>query len=264
MLNPETESLSNPGTDSPPDRYTFVNTVKKVFIALVFMCLTPFVAADEAADKEAIRATLGGISVSSIESTPVPGLYEVVTGGNVIYFSGDGQYMFQGELIDFKAQKSLTEVRRTGIRRKLIGELDESEMVIFKPEKVKYTVTVFTDIDCGYCRKLHSEMDQYLAKGIEIRYMFFPRSGPGSPSYHKAVSVWCADDRKQALTDSKNNRPVPNKTCDNPIDEHMRLARQLGLRGTPLILFENGGSTPGYVGPEQMVKLLGQAETGDK
>jgi len=224
------------------------------------MCLAPVINADEAADKAAIRGALGGTRIGAIEATPVPGLYEVVVGSQVVYVSSDGRYVLQGELIDFKKHENLTEARRSSIRRKLISSLDESKMIIFKPKKVKHVVTVFTDIDCGYCRKLHSQMDQYLAKGIEIRYLFFPRAGAHSASYDKAVSVWCADDRKQALTDSKNRRPVPKKTCDNPVDEDMALARQLGLRGTPYILFENGQSPAGYVSPEKMEQMLEQIE----
>ncbi len=260
ILNPNTESLSNSGTDSPPDRNILVNAVKTVLVALALVCLAPLAGADEAADKAAIRGALGGVNIGSIEKTPVTGLYEVVVGSQVVYVSGDGRYLLQGELIDFRTHRSLTEVRRSSLRRDLVNTLDESKMIIYKPEKVKYVVTVFTDIDCGYCRKLHNQMDQYLAKGIEIRYLFFPRAGANSESYRKAVSVWCASDRKQALTDSKNGRPVPKKTCDNPVDEHMRLAEQLGLRGTPYILFENGQSPRGYVPPERMVQMLEQIE----
>jgi thiol:disulfide interchange protein DsbC len=239
-----------------------VNAVKTGIVALMLMCLSPLISADEAADKAKIRAALGGAKVTSIEATPVPGLYEVVVGTQVVYFSRDGRYLLQGELVDFRTQKSLTEARRASLRKKLVSALDESKMIIFRPKKVKHVVTVFTDIDCGYCRKLHSQIDGYLAKGIEIRYLFFPRSGANTPSYYKAVSVWCADDRKKALTDSKNNRPVPNKSCSNPIDEHMLLAEQLGLRGTPYILYENGQSTPGYIPPDRMAKILDQAEAG--
>lgn len=237
-----------------------MNVVKTVLIALVFVWLTPVVNADEAADKATIRSALGGVDISSIETTPVPGLYEVTAGGKIVYISSDGRYMLQGELIDFRSHKSLTEAKRASLRLKIIGEIDESKMIIFKPKKVKHVVTVFTDIDCGYCRKLHSQMDQYLAKGIEIRYLFYPRAGAHSSSYDKAVSVWCADDRKQALTDSKINQRVPNKTCSNPVDEHMRLAEQLGLRGTPYILFENGQSAPGYVPPDRMAEMLDKVE----
>lgn len=243
---------------------SIVNLIKIILTALALMCLVPVVNADEAADKAAIRSALGDVKISTIESTPVPGLYEVVVGSQVVYISRDGRYLLQGELIDFSKHENLTEARRSSIRSKLIGSLDESRMIIFKPKKVKHVVTVFTDIDCAYCRKLHSQMDQYLAKGIEIRYLFFPRAGAHSGSYDKAVSVWCADDRKQALTDSKNNRPVPKKTCDNPVDEDMNLARQLGLRGTPYILFENGQSPPGYVSPDKMEQMLEKIELSRK
>lgn len=265
MLNPDTESLSNSGTDSYTlTGQTIVNSVKTALIALMLLCFSPFLSADEAADKAAIRATLAGAGVTSVETTPVPGLYEVVIGTEVVYFSSDGRYLLQGDLIDFSTRTSLTEDRRASLRKQLVDSLDESKMIIFKPEKVKHVVTVFTDIDCGYCRKLHSHINDYLARGIEVRYLFFPRSGAHTPSYDKAVSVWCADDRKQALTDSKNRRPVPKKTCSNPIDEHMRLARQLGLRGTPYILFENGQSAPGYVTPEQMATMLDKMQVGSK
>ncbi len=241
-----------------------MNVVKSILIALAFMCLIPVVNADEAADKAAIRSALGGVKISTIESTPIPGLYEVVVGSQVVYVSRDGRYLLQGELIDFSKHENLTEARRSSIRSKVIDSLDESRMIIFKPKKVKHVVTVFTDIDCAYCRKLHSQMDQYLAKGIEIRYLFYPRAGAHSSSYDKAVSVWCADDRKQALTDSKNNRLVPKKTCNNPVDEDMNLARQLGLRGTPYILFENGQSPPGYVSPDKMEQMLEKIELSRK
>ncbi len=241
-----------------------MNLLKRILITLAFMCLVPAVNADEAADKATIRGALGSVKISTIDSTPIPGLYEVVVGSQVVYISRDGRYLLQGELIDFSKHKNLTEARRSSIRRKVISSLDESRMIIFKPKKVKHVVTVFTDIDCAYCRKLHSQMDQYLAKGIEIRYLFFPRAGAHSRSYDKAVSVWCADDRKQALTDAKNNRPVPIKTCDNPVDEDMDLARQLGLRGTPYILFENGQSPPGYVSPDKMEQMLEKIELSRK
>ena len=241
-----------------------MNVIKQALIALILGCLPLLVHADEAADKKAIRGALGDIDISSIEATPVPGLYEVVVGSQIVYISGDGRYLLQGELIDFGVKENLTEARRAGIRRDVISALDESKMIIFKPGKVKHVVTVFTDIDCGYCRKLHRQMDQYLEKGIEIRYLFFPRSGVNTPSYRKAVSVWCADDRQQAMTNAKHERAVPNKTCENPVDEHMQLARQLGLRGTPYILFENGQSPPGYIAPDELARMLDQIRVSGK
>ena len=126
-----------------------------------------------------------------------------------------------------------------------------------------YTVTIFTDIDCGYCRKLHSELDQYLAQGITIQYVFFPRAGKDSDSYNKAVSVWCANDRNAALTAAKKDQNVPGKTCDNPVDEHMQLAAEFDVKGTPMIISENGNVYPGYLPAAQLVAAL-QSETAGK
>jgi thiol:disulfide interchange protein DsbC len=129
-------------------------------------------------------------------------------------------------------------------------------MIIFKPKISKYTVTIFTDIDCGYCRKLHSEIDQYLAQGITIQYLFFPRAGKGSDSYNKAISVWCAADRNEALTLAKKDQKLPTKTCENPIDKHMQLAADFDVKGTPMIISENGNVYPGYLPANQLVEAL--------
>jgi thiol:disulfide interchange protein DsbC len=137
--------------------------------------------------------------------------------------------------------------------------VSEDDMIIFEPKKTRHTITVFTDIDCGYCRKLHSEMQEFLDAGIRVRYMFFPRAGVGSNSYKKAVAVWCADDRKAALTAAKNNKAIEMKTCDNPLAEHMELVDKLGARGTPFIVLENGQTQPGYVPARQMSRILDEA-----
>jgi thiol:disulfide interchange protein DsbC len=129
-------------------------------------------------------------------------------------------------------------------------------MVIFAPEEYDHTITVFTDIDCGYCRKLHNEIDAFMAEGIRVRYLFYPRAGLGSPSYQKAVSVWCADDRKQALTDAKAGEPLPEKSCENPVADHMALGEAMGVTGTPAILLENGQLVPGYVPAKRMAAIL--------
>ncbi len=215
--------------------------------------------ADRAADEAAIRQALGDIKPSSIEPTPLAGLYEIVVGSNVVYISADGRYMLQGELVDIKERVSLTEPRRRAVTRSVIESVGADKMIVFKPKEVKHVVTVFTDIDCGYCRKLHNEMDQYLAEGIEVRYMMFPRAGVGSESYRKAVAVWCAEDRNGAMTDAKNGKAIEMKSCDNPVDQHMELVRQLGARGTPYLVLEDGSTQPGYVPATHLSRLLGQA-----
>jgi len=229
---------------------------------VMFLCLALFagssVLADRAADEASIRQALGDVKPASVEPTPVAGVYEVVVGSSVVYMSADGRYMLQGELVDVQNRVSLTEPRRRQVTRTVIDSVGEDKMIVFKPEKEKHAVTVFTDIDCGYCRKLHNEMDQYLNAGIKVRYMMFPRAGVGSESYKKAVAVWCAEDRNGAMTDAKNGKAVEMKSCDNPIDQHMDLVRQLGARGTPFIVLEDGSTQPGYVPAKRLSKLLDQ------
>jgi thiol:disulfide interchange protein DsbC len=128
--------------------------------------------------------------------------------------------------------------------------------VIFAPDKPKHTVTVFTDIDCGYCRKLHREIDGYLKAGIRVRYLFFPRAGLGSESFNEAVSVWCAADRQQAMTDAKAGKPIEAKTCENPVIDHMQLGESLQISGTPAIVLESGDLVPGYVPAERLAAML--------
>jgi thiol:disulfide interchange protein DsbC len=220
------------------------------------LVLSNFALADPSADQATIRKALAGLQIDAIEPAPIAGFYEVVVGSHVVYVSADGRYMLQGDLIDLKTRLSLTEPRRREAQRAAIEAVGEDKMIIFKPENVKHKVTVFTDIECGYCRKLHSEIDKYLDAGIEVRYLMYPRAGVGSSAYKKAVAVWCAADRNSALTDAKAGKSIEMKTCDNPVDEHMELATTLGLRGTPFIVLENGEVQPGYVPAERLARLL--------
>jgi thiol:disulfide interchange protein DsbC len=238
-----------------------VNSIKTIIFICLASLLQTTALADRAADETTIRKALGNIEPDSINTAPIAGLYEVVVGTHVIYVSADGRYMLQGELIDVKNRKSLTEPRRREAIRVLLDSVSEDDMIIFKPEKVKHVVTVFTDIDCGYCRKLHNEMDNYLAEGIEVRYMMFPRAGAGSESYKKAVAVWCSDDRNAAMTSAKNGRALDMKSCENPVDRHMELVQQLGARGTPFIILESGDTQPGYVPAKQLARLIDQIDS---
>lgn len=179
--------------------------------------------------------------------TVIPGLSEFISGSRLYYVSDDGETFVEGSLIDVQANKDLTEARLGETR---VGELEKvglDNMIVFKPKKPKHFIYVFTDIDCGYCRKLHSEIDQYLNAGIEVRYLFFPRAGLGSDSYNKAVAVWCAKDRQEALTKAKKGEAIEMKQCDNPVKRHMELGEEFGAAGTPMLVTEKGSIIPGYV-----------------
>ncbi len=196
---------------------------------------------------------------SSIKETPIKGLYEVTVPPRVFYVSANGQYVLTGDLIDLKNGTNLSAGIRDKARIASIENVGEENMIIFSPKLVKHTVTVFTDIDCGFCRKLHSEMASYNKLGIKIRYMAFPRAGIGSSSYNKAVTVWCSDDRKKAITEAKKGVNLPPKTCDNPVAAQYTLGRDLGVNGTPAIVLSNGKIYPGYAPADKLLQVIEQA-----
>lgn len=212
------------------------------FAFMILLLTTPPLLADADARIEArLEKLLPGYEIDSIRETPIKGLFEIIMAPEVAYMSGDGRYLVEGRLVDLEARKDLTEPRRAAARKQALDRIGEDKMVIFAPVEYDHTITVFTDIDCGYCRRLHREIAEYGAAGIRVRYVFFPRAGVDSDSYKKSVSVWCADDRRRALTDAKAGKSLETKSCENPVEEHMQLGQRLGLSGTPTILLENGG-----------------------
>ena len=206
--------------------------------------------------KDKLEALLPGMIVQSLEPLENTGLYEALVDGEIIYFSKDGRYVFQGDIIDIESRQNITENKRIGLKKEVLASFNEADMIIFEPEKTKHTLTVFTDIDCGYCRKLHQQISEYNALGIKVRYMAFPRSGIDSESFDKAVNVWCADDPKQAMTDSKSGANIEVNKCDDPIKDHFEAGRQLGVTGTPALFLESGQLLPGYIPPMRLKKIL--------
>jgi thiol:disulfide interchange protein DsbC len=192
-----------------------------------------------------------------VESTPVDGLYEVVYGSNVYYVSADGRYLLNGDLVDVKSRTNLTEKKRSDARLEAMAEVDESDMIIYKAsDKEKHTISVFTDIDCGYCRKLHEGMAEMNDLGITVRYLAYPRAGIGSPSYDKAVSVWCAEDSHKAMDEAKRGARLAKANCDAPVKAQMALGASIGVTGTPAIVLEDGTLMPGYLPPKKLAAAL--------
>lgn len=182
-------------------------------------------------------------------------------GGQTLYISSDGKYLFAGDLYEILevGLVNLTETGRSVQRKRLLDALDESEMLVFAPPKemIKATVTVFTDIDCTYCRKLHREVPELNRLGIAVRYLAYPRAGTSSESYNKFVSAWCADNPKAALTKAKNNQPIEEKTCDNPVAAQYKLGSTMGVNSTPSLVYEDGSMDPGYMPAAKLAERLG-------
>jgi len=194
-----------------------------------------------------IEANLPGIPVGSLEETPIEGIYELVTDGQIYYINESATYLLDGSLISLQNRENLTEGRLGGLHVGLIGDIGEENMLIYEPEQESNrSITVFTDISCGYCRRLHSELDTLLEEGVRVRYLLFPRAGLGTQAHKDLESVWCADDPQAAMTNAKAGGTIEPKSCENPIESHVALAERIGLRGTPLIYLDNGERVPGY------------------
>lgn len=238
----------------------------KKFFALLFVtaaCVSA--AADDteapADPRVAIAAKFPGSKPEQVKPSPVKGIFQVDMGGDTAYVSADGKFLFSGDLYDIDSRTNLTEVARTGARSKALAKLDERDMIIFAPTAAKHTITVFTDIECGYCRKLHSEIDQLTKLGIRVRYMAYPRAGPGTDDWKKMEQVWCSKDRKDAITKAKQGEPVKAANCGaTPVGKQYELGEQLGVRGTPAIFTPGGEYIGGYLPPQEMVKQLEQLE----
>lgn len=221
----------------------------------------------EAMVRAALKSLNPKIEADRIGPAPMPGFQEAIVAGQVLYFSDDGRYMLQGSLYDMRAKKDLSQIGLSELRREELEKVPATDRIVFAPAGVpKHTVSVFTDIECGYCRKLHSEMAAYNKLGISVQYLAFPRAGLGSPDALAMESVWCSDDRRKAMTDAKNGRPVPPKRCDNPVNMQYSLGQRIGLQGTPMIINSEGVALPGYLPPNQLLEALDKlaAESKEK
>lgn len=238
-------------------------TLRAAALGLCLFAAGAVSAAETATDStEATTKILNDVLAKTFKSPPdsiaesqIAGLYQVMYGTEVVYLSSDGKYFISGDLLNLKTRENLSEVAQRSVRKKMVDEL-KTAPVTFKAKDEKHVLKVFTDIDCGYCAKLHREMDQINAKGITVEYLAFPRAGVGSPSYDKIVSVWCAEDQQDAMTKSKGRQPVEAKKCENPVKQQYELGQALGVNGTPALLTESGQLIPGYMPADRLAAML--------
>lgn len=212
--------------------------------------------------KEKFSKVRSDIVVKEVVESEVKGIYKVTFDGNSsVYADETGEFFFSGDLYQIEDNRfvNVTEKQLNGPRAELISKINRDDMIIFSPEgEVKASVFVFTDVDCGYCRKLHEEVAKYNELGIEIKYLAWPRSGVGSPSYQKMASAWCSDDPRDAITKLKSRIDIPTNVCEgNPVANQINLGRQVGLTGTPAIILESGELISGYVPPARLAKTIG-------
>ena len=205
------------------------------------------------------------VSIDDVQPSPVAGIYQIPMGADMAYVSADGQYLFAGDLFEVDTRANITERSRAGNRSKLLAKLDERDMIVFSPKEVKHTITVFTDVDCGYCRKLHGQIDQLTKLGVKVRYAAYPRSGPDTDDWRKMEAVWCAKDRQSAITQAKLGQVVKGEKCGaTPVARQFQLGEDLGVRGTPAIFTSRGDYIGGYLAPDELVKQIEESETREK
>ena len=234
--------------------------IRSSIVAVALVCSVASAAEQPAkqADPRGAIAKKFKISADEVRSSPVKGIFEVPMGADTLYVSADGRYVFSGDLYDADSKANLTEVNRAKNRTKLLAKLDEKDMIIFGPAAAQHTITVFTDVDCGYCRKLHNQVEQLNELGVRVRYVAYPRSGPGSEDWRKMESVWCASDRKAAITQAKQGQPVKSPACATPLAKQYQLGEDLGVRGTPAIFTRDGDYIGGYMPPAELRQHLDQ------
>ncbi|BES72501.1 bifunctional protein-disulfide isomerase/oxidoreductase DsbC [Marinobacter nanhaiticus D15-8W] len=220
-------------------------------------------AGDEAEDaiRDRLEQSIPGLEVQDVSVSRVDGLYEVTTNNpEMIYATENGEYFLVGDLYQVSEQglSNVTEQGRAEARAKQMAKVDHDDMISFSPEgEVKAEIFVFTDIDCPYCRKLHQDVPRLNELGIQVNYLGYPRSGPGTPSFKKYVSVWCSEDSRAAMDKAKNGGSVPPTSCDNPVEEQFRLGGEVGVTGTPAIVLEDGNMIRGYVPADRLAQGLG-------
>jgi thiol:disulfide interchange protein DsbC len=212
----------------------------------------------EAELNSALSRMLPDVEIDSVQATPIEGIYQVVIGSDVIYMTRDGNYVFKGEILDLNKRRNLTEDVRAESRVALLNSINKDDYIEFAADNIKDAIYVFTDVDCGYCRKLHRDVPELNSLGISVRYLAYPRAGVESAAGQEMSNVWCSKNRQEALTAAKNRESIEAKPCDDPVAAQYALGAKLGVRGTPAIYLENGRMLPGYLPPNEIVKQLKQ------
>ena len=234
----------------------------KILLLIFILILTLNAKSDEQLISSKINEVLPeGMSVQSVKKSQLENIYIVDIGDlQPIYASKNGEFFFYGELYAINQNRLKNTTKdEINLKRKSILDLalTKSDFISFKSNNEKYKVTIFTDVDCGYCRKFHNEINDFNNLGITVNYVAFPRSGLASDSYNKVVTAWCSADPKDTLTKMKQGEDLQISLCqDHPVEKHFLLGQKIGITGTPAIIKSNGELLPGYLPPEELLTRL--------
>jgi thiol:disulfide interchange protein DsbC len=243
------------------NRVTASTPLPRSLLAIALLLVAPGILSQPASKPDA-RAEIARrleVKPEDVRPSPIPGLYEVRSGTEIGYVSVDGRYYVDGDVFDMRTRDNLTERLRQQGRLALLAQIPDEDAIVFAPRgATRHTLTVFTDVDCGYCRRLHQEMAELNRLGIRVRYLMYPRSGPDTESWHKAEAVWCSADRRDALTRAKRGEDVKASRCETPVAAHFALGHEMGIRGTPGIITDKGVYVAGYMPAARLLEYLSE------
>lgn len=242
-----------------------LNARMMAWLAMCLFSMSGMVLAETEDAEQSIRRSIAmavpELKVTAIQLSPVSGLYEVLfEDERPLFVTADGKYLLTGDLYSLQGHQvtNLSETRRESERAGIINAVDEKQLIVYKPEgKIKSVVSIFTDIDCPYCRKMHQQIPRLNELGVQVNYFAYPRAGVGSSSYHKIVSAWCAENPAGAMDDAKAGKVIAKKMCENPVAEHLQIGQKVGVTGTPAIVTEKGKLLPGYMPADALAKEIG-------
>lgn len=224
-------------------------------VALATFTLAASAQADEAAIRKNLSARYPDVTIDEVNKTPIPGLYELRLGTEVIYADADGNYLVQGNIIDTKTRKNLTEERVNKLSAIAFDSLPLADAIVWKNGKGTRRMAVFADPNCGYCKRF--ERDLVNVKDVTVYTFLIPILGGDSPQ--KSQAIWCAKDRTTAWRNWMVDGTQPPKLlgkCDSPVERNLAMAQKYRINGTPALVFEDGTRAPGALPAAEVEKQL--------
>lgn len=238
----------------------FLVSVVMLIASIVIFSKSEQSSSEQQANEGKIRSAISeklNLEIEAIADSPVMGLQQVFTDKGLFYVSNNGDYFLQAKVFNISSEKVVdeTEFALRNVRKEGLKQFEDS-MIEFAAEDEKYVISVFTDATCGYCRKLHNEIEQYRDLGITVRYLAWPRAGINSQTYQDTVSIWCSEDPQQAMTDAKAGKRIAGKTCENKVAQQYEFGQKVGVQGTPNIILPDGSVIPGYQPANQLIQRI--------
>lgn len=235
-----------------------MNRIFKCMVSALLLTPVLAVGQDYEQVRERLSALVNGETDITIAESPLPGILQVRLGSDIVYMTDDGRYLLQGRVLDLDTRQDITDQAKSAIRQELIDGIDYDKLISYGAEDSEFEIIVFTDVDCGYCRRLHQQVEEYNDAGIRISYAAFPRAGIGSETFRKMTSVWCSDDQQAAMDLAKGGGTPEPEECDAPVAEQYQLGQSVGVTGTPALVTPGGDLIPGYVPPNDLRVRLEQ------